>query len=91
MIFFGSTESSLLLCELLSSCSAPASRVADHRLWGTWTSVVAAHRLQNVGSVVSVHESVALLECGVFLDQESDPRPRIGVQILNHWTTREVP
>ena len=44
-----------------SSCGVWASLVAEHRLWSTQASVVAAHRL---------HCSTA---CAIFLDQDLNP------------------
>ena len=43
-----------------------------------------------MGSVVVAHGFRCPEVCGIFLDQLSNPCPRIGRQILKHWTTREV-
>ena len=56
-----------------------ASLVADHKVQDTWASVVVTHRLN------------CLSAYGIFLDQGSNPVSSIGRQILNHWTTRDVP
>ena len=44
-----------------------------------WASVAVAHKLR------------CSRECGIFPDQGSNHVPFTGTQILNHWTTREVP
>ena len=50
------------------------------------------HRLQQLwhsGSVVVVHGLSCLMDCRIFPDQGSNPRPLHGRWILNHWTTRK--
>ena len=56
---------------LLSSCSAwllvaVASLVAEHGLWGTWASVVAAQGLQSTGSAVKAQGLSYPAVCGIF-------------------------
>ena len=68
---------------LLSTCSAQASHCSDfsfaeHGLW--------VHGCSNVTDRLSCP-----LVCGIFLDQGWKPCLLIGRQILNHWTTGEVP
>ena len=57
------------------------------------TSSVAEHRLYlgPPGSVVVVPGLSCPAACGMFLDQESNLCPHFSRQILNPWTTREVP
>ena len=42
------------------------------------------------GLVVVAHGLSCSLACGIFPDEGSNCVPRIGRQILNYWTTREV-
>ena len=66
-----------LQCESISFVGASA--IAERKFSGSWASVVEAHGVS------------CPVACGIFLDRESNPVPCIGRQILNHWTTREVP
>ena len=54
-------------------------------------SLVAEDGLKSLGSGVMVHGLSYSVACGIFLDLESNLCPCIGRQILNHWTTTEVP
>ena len=55
-------------------------------------SVVAVHGLQRAGSVALVHGFSYPVAYGIFPDQGSKTSVLcITRQILNHWTTREVP
>ena len=65
-----------VVCGLLS---AVASLVAEQGLQSARASVVAVHGLRCPSA------------CGIFPDQGSHCVPCIGMRILNHWTTREVP
>ena len=53
-------------------------------------SVVGAHGLQSTGSIVVAHRLSCSKACGIFPDQGSNPC-LLHWQILNHWTTNEVP
>lgn len=83
---------------LLFNCSVPASYcgpslIAEHRLQGTWASVVAArglnswgsqaleHRLNSCGAHMGLSCSTA---CGIFPDQGSNP-------CLLHWQAYSLP
>ena len=71
----------LLCCGLFSSCSeqgllffevrglliAVASLIVEHRLLGTWASVLRAPRLQSTGPVVKVHGLSCFVACRLFL------------------------
>ena len=50
-----------------------ASLIAEHRLWGTWASVVAAPGLQGTGSVIVVNRLGLSVARGIFPDQGSKP------------------
>ena len=92
-LFFGCAGSSLLHMGFLSpwragaalSCGAQASHCSGFscgaRALGTWASVVLRS---------CVHRFSSSTECEIFPDQGSNPCST-GRQILNHWTTREVP
>ena len=62
--------------------TAAASLVAEHRLWGTWASVVVAHRLSS-GGKQALELGLATVEQrlshpvahGILLDQRLDPCP----------------
>ena len=66
---------------------------AAHRLLLIVVTSVAEHRLYlgPLGSVVVVPGLSCPAACGMFLDQESNLCPHFSRQILNPWTTREVP
>ena len=57
------------------SLVAVASPVAEHRLEGAQASVVAAPGLQSVGSVVVALGLSSFEECGILMDQGSNPGP----------------
>ena len=61
----------VMLCRLLI---AMASLAAEHGLEATQASVVVVRGLSCPGA------------CGIFLDQRLNSVPRIGRQILKHWT-----
>ena len=67
---------------LLYSCSA----------WASHCGGFFCCRAQTLGPVdlVTVAHGTKMA-WGLFLDQGSNPCPCIGRQIVNHWTTREVP
>ena len=74
---------------------AVASLVAEHRRWGVHAPVLAARRL---AQYCGVQASAAVAMGSVALRHvESSQTGRgtcvlcISRQILNHWTTREVP
>ena len=46
-----------------------ASLVSEHGLWCTWASVLVAHRLLSIGSVVVGPGPGCAEECGIFLQQ----------------------
>ena len=48
------------------------SHVAEHRLWGTRTSVVAAPGLWSTGSTAVTHGLSCSVACGIFPDQGSN-------------------
>ena len=50
-----------------------ASLIAEHRLWGTWASVVAAPGLQGTGSVIVANRLGLSVARGIFPDQGSKP------------------
>ena len=58
--------------------SVVASRVVEHRFYGTQTSLVVLQRLS------------CLSASGNFPDQGLNPCPCIGRWIPNHWTTKKV-
>ena len=81
---------------------AVASLVAEHWLQGVWASGVAACGLNSCGSwalehqlnsrcsiVVSLRLSCSEA-CGIFPERGWTCVPCVGMQILSHWTTREV-
>ena len=57
---------------------AVAPLVAEHRLWGTWASVVVA-----LGLVVPQHVESSRTRDQTYV-------PCIGRQILNYWTTSKI-
>ena len=76
--------SSLLLCELFSSCDArvlieAASPMGQHRLWG-----VQVQSFWHMGSAAPQYMEYSQI-------RDRTPVPDIGGWILNQWTTREVP
>ena len=68
--------------ELLSSFNAQTSHFSSFFLWFPGSRAQA--QLLQCGGLV------ALLACGIFPDQGSNPRACTGRQIHNHWTTRKV-
>ena len=76
----------VVVCGLLT---AVASLVAEHRLYGSWASVIAAPGPEGTGSAVVVHG----LSCSVGSSQTRDPTcvSSIGWQILIHQATRKAP
>ena len=56
-----------------------------------WFSHCRAQALGCVVSVVVVHRLSCPMTCGIFLDRGLNGVPCIARQIINHWTTREVP
>ena len=59
-------------------CLVMASLVAEHRLEGWWASVIVAHGLQSLGSVVMAHGLSYPVVCGIFLGQGSNCVPCIA-------------
>ena len=97
----------LLLCGFFCSCNdqrlffiavcglltAVASLVAEHRLQGLLSSVVATHWLSSCSSQALEHRCtslVALCYAGSSWIRDWTHVPGIGRQILYHWATREV-
>ena len=92
-LFSCCVERGLLLVDMCGLFLVAASLVADHRLQGTWSSVVAAlvvAALVVAALVVAAHGLSCPAAYGIFLDQVSDPCPLLGRWILNHWTIREI-
>ena len=96
MSFFFSCAWSLLLCWLFSSWGEQvhilvhivvAFRVAEHRLQGTWASVVAAGGPQSTGSWLVAHRLSCFMACGIFPDQGLNLCLLHWQQILYHWDT----
>ena len=86
--FFGCVGSSLLQAGFLQlwqagatlRCGAQASHCGGFSCCGAWAlgsqgSVVVAYGLQSAGSVVVAHGFSCFVECGIFLDQESNLCP----------------
>ena len=67
------------------------SLLAVHRLLTAVTSLVAEHGLWVHGCSNVTDRLSCPLVCGIFLDQGWKPCLLIGRQVLNHWTTGEVP
>ena len=83
----------VLACGLLI---AVASLVAEHRLQGPWASVVVISGLRSCGTwalacKLSSCSTLAQLPHALWDFRGPGIKPCIGRQILNHWTTREVP
>ena len=80
--FFGCTGSSLLCtgflqlrCKGFSLPGLLLLLLLEHRLQGTWASVVAAHRLQSPGSLVVACGISCPATCGIFPDEGLNPCP----------------
>ena len=78
-LFSSCSEQGLLFIAVLWLLTAAMSLVDEHRLLGMGASVVVVHGLSCPAA------------CGIFPDQGSNRCPLHCKQILNHWTTREVP
>ena len=63
---------------------AVASLVTEHRLQATRAPVVFAHRFQSTGSIAVAQGLSCFVACGIFLDQESNPRHLHWQAILYH-------
>ena len=61
------------------------------QLWCAGFSLRQFLLLRSTGSVVVAHRLSCSEVCEIFPDQEWNPCPCVDRQILNHWTTREVP
>ena len=76
--FSSCRERGLLFVSVSGLLLAVSSLVAEHRLWGTWASVVVVHGL------------VAPRHVGSSQTRDLTCVPCIGRQILSIWATREV-
>ena len=80
-----------VLCRLPT---AAASLTAEHGLWGTQSSEVAAYGLQTTSSVVVTQGLSCPAACGIFSDHRSNWHPlRCKADSWNTreaWTTREA-
>ena len=73
-----------LLCQTFCSCGAWVSYCGGSACCRTWAS-------GRVGSGVVVHRLSWPMACVIFPTRDQTHVPCIGRQILNPWTTREVP
>ena len=88
LFIFGSAGF-LSLCRLVSGCGARASHCGGFSCRGAWLQgeqalLVAACRLQGVGSVVVAHGLSCSEACGIFMDQGLNP-------CLLHWQVGSLP
>ena len=89
--FFGCPGSSLLCGLPLVAASRGCSLVAGHGFLIAVTSHCRAQALGCKGSVVVVHGFSCPAAWAYSQTRDQTHVPCIGRQILNHWTTREVP
>ena len=75
---------------LLSACSARSSAAAASLVQRTGSRVLGLQSLWRVGSAVVALRLTCLAACGITPDQGWNPCP-LHWQILNHWTSKEVP
>ena len=54
-------------------------------------SIVAKHRPESTGSVTVAHGLIAPWHVGSSWNRNGTRVPCIGMQIVNHWTTKEAP
>ena len=90
LFIFGRPGSSLLLrlCLVVTSGGHSLVAVCWHLI--AMAALTAEQPAAGgVGSVAVAHESSCSSACGIFLDQGLNPCT--DRQILNHWTTREIP
>ena len=72
----------LLFVAVWGLLDAVASLVTEHRLEGTWTSVVAVHGLRSTGSINKLTSLVALWHVGSSWTRDQTGVSCIGRQIL---------
>ena len=96
-LFSSCSQQRLFVIVVLGLLIAVPFLVEEHRLQGTWASVVTADAQYSrlVGSVVVVHGLSCSALCGIFLEQGSNPCPLLTNQqadfFFSHCTSMEVP
>ena len=68
---------------------AAASLVVEHGLWALGLSSSLA--LYSTGSIVVAHGLGCSLACGISQTRDQTCVSCIGRQVVNHWTTKEIP